>query len=108
MEPPNRFDLIYSLKIIPIPSRNEYSAWVIEKVESVIKRMRWRAFFFLKGDETQTEDHPDSGANEHFGFKSRKCPPRVEELEAFEEDLLKMIESVQFRRVSDDFQERLR
>ena len=74
----------------------------------MIKRMRWRAFFFLKGDQTKTEDHPDSGANEHFGFKSRKCPPRVEELEAFEDDLLKMIESVQSRRVSDDFQKRLR
>ena len=103
MEPPKRFELNYSLKNIPIPSRTDYLTRLIEKVESVIKRMRWRAFFFLKSDQSDT-----NSTEEHFGFKSRKCPPRVEELQAFEEDLLEMVESVQFRPVSDDFQQQLR
>ena len=41
----------YSLKNIPIPSADSYKRRLIEKVESVIRRMRWKAFFFLKGSE---------------------------------------------------------
>ena len=40
----------YSLKKIPIPSITSYQLKLIEKVESVIKRMRWKAHFFLNGD----------------------------------------------------------
>ena len=94
---PRRLDLGCSLKNIPIPSPATYSTRLIEKVESLIKRMRWKAFFFKKGendDQSETEDH--------FGFKTRKCPPRIEELEPFEDDLLKMIEDVQFRNTTND------
>ena len=94
------FDLAYSLKNIPIPSPESYLGKLTEKVESLIKRMRWKAFFFKNNQDGEHQDN--------FGFKSRKCPPRIEELAAFEEDLLKMIEEVQFRRSSDDFQQRLR
>ena len=66
--------------------------------------MRWRAFFFLKRDEET--DGPET--KETFGFRTRKCPPRVEELEAFEDDLLRLIENVQFRKTKNDLQERLR
>lgn len=104
MEPPKRFDLNYSLKNIPIPCPSTYTAKLIEKVESLIKRMRWRAFFFLKGDPT--DDGHD--AKDKFGFKTPKCPPRIEELEPFEEDLLKMIETIQFRKTTNGFQQRLR
>ncbi len=44
-----RFD--YSLKNIPIPSQDAYLRNLIEKVENVLKRMRWKAHFFLKGDK---------------------------------------------------------
>ena len=43
-----------------------------------------------------------------YGLKIRKCAPNIEELEAFEEDLLNMIETVQFRKTSNGFQEKLR
>ena len=49
----------------------------------------------------------DSESKETFGFRTRKCPPRVNELEAFEDDLLKMIENIDFRRASNDLQRRL-
>ena len=111
MEPPKRFDINYSLKNIPIPSTTTYLTRLIEKVESVVKRMRWKAFFFLKGKEDdQADDDVDdqTRTSETFGFKTRKWPPKVEEMDKFEDDLLKMIERVQFRKVTDDFQNKLR
>ena len=102
---PKRMNLGYSLKNIPIPTDKEYTKRLIEKVESVIKRMRWRAFFFLKGmDDTEPTDESD---NLRFGFKSKRCPPKVEELCAFEADLASMIENIVFRPVTDKFQNKL-
>ena len=104
MEPPKRLDLGYSLKNIPIPSPTIYTTRLIEKVENLIKRMRWKAFFFLKNDQIDEEQD----CKEKFGFRTRKCPPRIEELEAFEDDLLKMIEDLRFRNTSNALQKQLR
>ena len=60
----------YSLKNIPVPTLSSYKLRLIEKTESVIKRMRWKAHFFLKedsNDETKQE-------RESYGFKTRKMP----------------------------------
>ena len=80
----------YSLKNIPTPSITSYQLKLIEKVESVIKRMRWKAHFFLNGDNTEEI------RKETFGFKSRHHPPQPTELEMFEKDLLHIINSVKF------------
>ena len=100
-----KLSLDYSLKNIPIPPINIYRKFLIEKVECVIKRMRWKAFFFLKGENAP---EPTDRDDEHFGFKSRKCPPQVEEMKGFEDDLLSIIEGIEVRRASDPFQDRLR
>ena len=92
----------YSLKNIPIPTANEYLKHLIGKVESVLKRMRWRALFFFEG---KCEVDPDEN---EYGFKSRKCPPQIDELKPFEHDMLKLIENIKFRKVSDPFQSQLR
>ena len=99
-----RIRLNYSMKNIPIPPRNTYLKKLIEKTESVIKRMRWKAFFYeRKKDHTSTPDEKNS-----FGFKSRKCPPRIEDLECFETDLLKMINKIEFKKKYNTFQHKLR
>ena len=92
------------MKNIPIPTRNAYTKRLIEKVESVVKRMRWKALFFLK-EHDNDEEIPKA---EKFGFKSRKCPPQIDEMKPFEDDLLRMIENIQFRKVNDDFQSTLK
>ena len=102
MDEPRRTNLSYSLKNIPIPSPNAYRKRLIEKVESVIKRMRWRAFYFLREGENS------GSAEEKFGLKSKKCPPQIEELKPFEDDMIKLIENIDFRRVSDPFQDNLK
>ena len=66
---------------------------MIEMVESVIKRMQWRAVLFLKGDGDTAHDRED---RRKFGLKSRGTPPQIEEMKDFEDDLAKMIESSEF------------
>ena len=39
-------DFGYSMKNIPIASRGRYKLALTEKVESVLKRMRWKTHFF--------------------------------------------------------------
>ena len=44
----------YSLKNIPIPGKNEYLRLLIEKVQALIRRVRWKAFFFEKALSNDT------------------------------------------------------
>ena len=41
-----RINFGYSVKNIPSASEREYKLKLIEKIEAVIKRMRWKAIFF--------------------------------------------------------------
>ena len=50
--------------------------------------MRWKAQFFLNPDTT-------SSSKETYSFKSTNNPPPIEELKDFEDDMLKMIQSIQ-------------
>ena len=43
----------YSLKNIPTASITSYQLKLIEKVENLIKRMRWKAHFFLNGNNAE-------------------------------------------------------
>ena len=57
------------MKNIPIPNNREYTKRLIEKTESVIKRMRWKAFFYLHPENSTTQ-------KETFGFNSTRTPPK--------------------------------
>ena len=106
-----RINLNYSLKNIPIPTKSSYQLKLIEKIESVIKRMRWKTFFFLRDNndinKTNSNDINESG-KETFGFKSKQHPAQINELQSFEKDLLDIIKSIQFRNVKDDFQTKMK
>ena len=97
-----KLDIDYSLKNIPIPSNESYLIKLIEKIESVVKRMRWRAHFFLQ------EKHESDIRREDFGFKSKITPPQCEHMEAFEKELLNIIPNIKSRSVKDAFQKRLK
>ena len=90
-----RFD--YSLKNIPIPSQDAYLRNLIEKVENVLKRMRWKAHFFLKGDKISDQNNP-------FRFPSNKTPPTILEMKSFENDVINLIENIKFRNTANQFQ----
>ena len=68
-----------------------------------MKRMRWREFFFLRSDDQEVEQ----GEVEYYGFKSCRCPPQMDELKSFEDDMENFIGNIQFRRPWDNFQRTL-
>ena len=52
------------MKNIPVPADKRYMKILIDKVELLVKRMRWNTLFF--GNETKSTFN--------YGFKTRKCP----------------------------------
>ena len=96
-----KINLNYSQKNIPIPPKKSYQLELISKIESVIKRMRWRAHFFLnvnKNNDNETK-------TETFGFKSKHHPGQSKELENFEKDLFNIATSLKFRTLKNSFKE---
>ena len=94
-----KFNMDYPDKNILIPSRQDYKIHLLSKTEKFIKRIRWKALEVL-GKLESTE-------KETCGFKSRNCPPIVEEVANFEHDLMMMIRNIQFRNGKNDLQTKL-
>ena len=92
-------NLGYSMKNIPIPPKQRYLKSMMEKVESFITRLRWKAHFFDKKKYLVN--------NTNFGFKSSFTPPQHDLLSPFESDLYNMIRSINFKPVRNDFQKKL-
>ena len=92
----NRKYYSYSLKNIRLPSEKPCKTILIEKVELLIKRMRWKAHLY-----------ENSGLNTsnplNYIFKSRKCPPQHKNLIQFENNLLELMKSVKFKKVKNKF-----
>ena len=98
-----RFKFGYSLKNIPIPSERNYKMMLMEKIELVIKKMRWKVIY-------SNEDQRGNENNERiqYGLKSPYCPPVVKDLTAFETDLCNLVTKIKFRRVNCSFQHQLK
>ena len=86
----------YSLKNIPLPSPDSYRKRFIEKIESVTIRMRWKALFF-----PERRQHINRQRN--FWFEFKNSTPHIDVLNAFEEDLVGMMENIKFRNVDNQF-----
>ena len=91
----------YSLKNIPLPNKDTYQKNLIHKLETFIKRIRWKAFFFENKNEYTSE------ITTNFGFKSVKTPPKNDQLNQFESDLYGMAQNIEFKKVTPNFQARL-
>ena len=65
-----KINLNYSLKNISVPSKSSYKLKVIDKIETVIKCMRWKSQFFINGDSTETK-------KQTYGFKSKQYPSQI-------------------------------
>ena len=92
----------YSFKNIPTPTKASYQLVLIEKIESMIKRMRRKALFFLNSD------NKENNTKTSFGFKSRYHLPPCNKLEHFEKGLLNIISNVKFTNNKNSFQKKLR
>ena len=96
-----KINLGYSIKNIPIPHERVYLLQLVEKIEAVIKRMRWKATFYNK-KKNEGEQIP-----ERYGIKSDNCPKQIKELLPFEDELILLLNSIKFRKVKNDFQQKL-
>ena len=74
---------------------------MIRSVEKFGRNISWRALFKLNTNIV-------SRAKETFGFRSTKAPPRIKELKDFESDLVKLVQTVKFRKRSNPFLEKLK
>ena len=97
----DRINFDCSTKNIPIPTKKEYRKSLIEMTSKFINRMRWRAYHFLKPC-TRNNDRQTNG------FKSKKAPPQIPELNEFETQMTNMIQNIEFRRDrAPEFQRKL-
>ena len=99
-----RINFRYSLKNVPVPSQKFYLLQLIDKVECVIKRMRWKTHFF-QNEANNTSSRMVKGT---YGFKSKHHPVQCKELETFEKDLYNIVSSLKYRKSTDDFQEQMK
>ena len=93
----------YSQKNIRIPDETSQLIKLLEKVQIVIKRMHWKALFFLDDGKDKSDDQP-----KFFFFKTRKILPSCTEMESFQKDLLNRIPSVKFKTIINNFQLKLK
>ena len=103
--PQNRDDVFYHVLswwwILISLQIDIYIYIYIDKVETFIHRIRWKAHFFDSPD-------PDNPGNPlSFGFRSNNVPPKNSLLTAFENDLYNMVQIVEFRYVNNDFLNKL-
>lgn len=94
-----QFHFSHSLKNIPLPSKKQYQSILISKVESFIQRIRFKLYVIQN-------DPPPS--NNNYGFKTPNSAPPMEELKAFEDDIYKLITSIEFKQVNSEFQNSLK
>ena len=64
-----------------MPSRDNYLKNFIGKAERLLKRIRKKVHFFLKGEKSQESIN-------NFCLSSNKTPPTVLELKPLEEDVI--------------------
>ena len=73
---------------------------VVANVIPTLKLIRWRTFFFLNPDIS-------SEKKKTFGFNSSRSPPKIPELNQFEDGLLNMIQNIEFKNKTSAFQHKL-
>lgn len=95
------FNVDYSMKNIPISANDNYMIKIIDQTRNLLRRMRLKAYFFDNMDANRNED------TENYGFPSNFNPPPNKNLIPFENDMIKMVENLEFRMTQNDFQKKL-
>lgn len=70
-------------------------------MESFIKRIKWKAFYFDRSSESNEQQ------NFNFGFKSVKTPQKNKYLHPFEKDLHDLVRNIEFKNLKLSFQQQL-
>ena len=84
----------YLLKNIPIPPKSKYTKCMVEKVESFVGRLRWKAYHFCKENRENDSDH-----FKNFALKTLITSSKNENMNAFENNMYYMIRNIWVYRV---------
>ena len=76
----DKFNFGYSTNKIRLTTERQYKLKLVEKIEAVIKRMRWKAFYIVTRNNSK---------NIYYGLASDKTPPPMKMLELFEKNYLR-------------------
>ena len=93
------------MKNIPTPAERTYKLQLIEQIEAVIKRMRWKAIFYDPNDPNPNEE---GKTPQTYGLKSNRCPKQVPAMKKFEADLMNLAAHLKFRQTSNNFQKKMK
>ena len=86
------------MKNRPGTTERSYLLKLIEQIEMVIKRMRWKVIYCdIKGNRIKTET---------YGLKSQKTPPPINKLAAF--DFIELVKNIKFQTVQNQLQRTLK
>ena len=111
----NKRSASYSTKNIPIPKQDTYLKTLIDKTSNFIRRIRWKAFYFLKSQEDSfgsdssddTLEPEQTRDRQNFGFRSENSPPPIREISNFEKDIRNLVENIKFNKHKSEFQKQL-
>ena len=99
----------YSFKNITTPGKEEYTKQLVYSMEQVLRRMRWRAHYFLQlgesddknkesGEENENDIDDEDTENRKFSsiFRSSAKPPFIKEMVEFEKEFLDLPKKLEF------------
>ena len=91
----------YSLKNIPIShKKSTIEAKMVESAEDLFRRMRWKLFHF---ENPGLVDRKNT-----FGFKTNATAPASPLLQDFEQDVLKLLSKIEYKKSSNPLQEKMK
>ena len=107
-----RVNLGYSVKNIPTANERLYKTQLVDSIEAVIKRMRWKAIFFTNGDP-DLQENGDPGLQEtpeykNYSLKTNRCPAQVNSMKKFEADLINITNNISFRKTTNPLQKKMK
>ena len=95
-----KFNFGYSTNNIPMANERQYKLKLVEKIETVIKKMQRKAFCFQQNDTC-------NNSKNIYSLASNKPPPPMKLLKLYEKDLLKIVEKIKFRKMNCEFLDKI-
>ena len=74
---------------------------LLNKTQTFLQRIRWKAHHYLKPTDNNTT------TKETFGFKTANCAPPHADLKEFEDRILSLVQNIEFRNNTSEFQQKL-
>ena len=91
----------YSMKNIPIPDKFEYQKMMALKIESFVRRLRFK-MINIQPSKDELNNTTIIGPNNTYGFRTEGKPRHVPELQKFEEDLFEMLRKIEYRNMPNN------